>query len=412
MEEKSLKVYTNKKFFTKLTNTITKLLTPTKIGINGMLISIKRNGLLKSYENFEQIGEDDEIKKQELEKKYEDAYSLYLESIDKHMMDNVYKKVKNNIATEFEKMALSKYYMVTHLKETEYLEYKYKKQIFLIQLDYDTVKELEKDKLLARYQNFYCSRMENLYKRLLKNYSIKLSDNITDGEKATTYNKIFDTIEEYITEILPLKMKRDPENKLYSEILDDYKNFDRFTVGKLDLNDVIEKNMILLNISRKLFTHSLPLMVAEQCYEKLLVDARTLIMDTKVSRKQEKAYSLLMNIIEDFNLKLLSVKIYWDKPSDREEYKKFWSKYQSIEKIKDKNYIEYSKEKEILFLRKELEEAYRNENRYWRIIGYYKNKLVKFGVMREITFNKKNKLNYIGKKNEYTLKNRKVDIAG
>ena len=52
MEEKSLRVYTDKKFFTKLTNTITKLLTPTKIGINGMLISIKRNNVLKGYDNY------------------------------------------------------------------------------------------------------------------------------------------------------------------------------------------------------------------------------------------------------------------------------------------------------------------------------------------------------------------------
>ena len=53
MEEKSLKVYSeNRKFFAKLTNTITKLLIPTKIGINGMLISIKRNNVLKAYENY------------------------------------------------------------------------------------------------------------------------------------------------------------------------------------------------------------------------------------------------------------------------------------------------------------------------------------------------------------------------
>ena len=52
MEEKSLRVYSDKKFFTKLTNTITKLLIPTKIGINGMLISIKRNNVLKAYENY------------------------------------------------------------------------------------------------------------------------------------------------------------------------------------------------------------------------------------------------------------------------------------------------------------------------------------------------------------------------
>ena len=152
MEEKSLRVYSDKKFFTKITNTITKLLTPTKIGINGMLISLKRNNVLKAYENYVESENLDAVKKDEVEKKYEDMFSLYLEAIDKHMMDNVYKKVKNDIATGFEREALSKYYMVIHLKDNEYLEYKYRKQIFLIQLDYDTVKEMNKEKLVERYK--------------------------------------------------------------------------------------------------------------------------------------------------------------------------------------------------------------------------------------------------------------------
>ena len=191
MEEKSLRVYSDKKFFTKLTNTITKLLIPTKIGINGMLISIKRNNVLKAYENYTNSENVEADKKDEVEKKYEDMFSLYLEAIDKHMMDNVYKKVKNDTATGFEREALSKYYMVIHLKDTEYLEYKYRKQIFLIQLDYDTVKELNKEKLTDRYEHFYASRMEALYKKLLKNYSIKLSDDLQPREKDEIYNKIF-----------------------------------------------------------------------------------------------------------------------------------------------------------------------------------------------------------------------------
>ena len=189
MEEKSLRVYSDKKFFTKLTNTITKLLIPTKIGINGMLISIKRNNVLKAYENYINSENVEKKKKDEVEKKYEDMFSLYLEAIDKHMMDNVYKKVKNDTATGFEREALSKYYMVIHLKDTEYLEYKYRKQIFLIQLDYDTVKELNKEKLTDRYEHFYASRMEALYKKLLKNYSIKLSDDLQPREKDEIYNK-------------------------------------------------------------------------------------------------------------------------------------------------------------------------------------------------------------------------------
>lgn len=408
MEERSLRVYSDKKFFTKITNTITKLLIPTKIGINGMLISIKRNNVLKMYETYIESQNEDSGKSEELEKKYEDTYSLYLEAIDKHMMDNVYKKVKNDTATAFEKEALSKYYMVIHLKDIEYLEYKYRKQIFLVQLDYDTVRELNKEKLIDRYERFYASRMEILYKRLLKNYSIRLSNNLSQREKDEIYNKIFSTVEEYITDILPIKMKEEPDNKIYADILKDYRNFERFTVGKLDQNDIIEKNMILLGISRRLFTHSLPLVVAEQCYEKLLVDARSLIMDTKVNRKQEKAYGLLINIIDDYNLRLLSTKIYWDKPADREEYRKFWEEYKKVDALKEKNYIEYSKQKEILFLRRELKEVYKNINRYCRIVKFYKGKLVALGAMREIKDNYTSAGKYINNKNINNINRRAV----
>jgi hypothetical protein len=36
MEERSLRIYQEKTFFSKISNTITKILTPTKIGINGI----------------------------------------------------------------------------------------------------------------------------------------------------------------------------------------------------------------------------------------------------------------------------------------------------------------------------------------------------------------------------------------
>lgn len=52
MEERSLRVYSSEKtFFSKITNTLTKLLIPTKVSLNGMMISMKRNNVLKAYEN-------------------------------------------------------------------------------------------------------------------------------------------------------------------------------------------------------------------------------------------------------------------------------------------------------------------------------------------------------------------------
>ena len=103
MEERSLRVYdTNKKFFSKISNTISKIIIPTKIGINGMLISIKRNNVLKSYEAFNKEDEKTRKNKDELLQKYEETYALYLEALDKYIMDSVYKKVKAGAATAFE----------------------------------------------------------------------------------------------------------------------------------------------------------------------------------------------------------------------------------------------------------------------------------------------------------------------
>ena len=99
MEERSLRVVaTDKTFFNKLTNTLTKLLIPTQIGFNSLKISMKRNILIKTYDAFtaENIPAD---KKDELEKKYDDAYTSYLEALDKYVLDTIYKKVKNETAT-------------------------------------------------------------------------------------------------------------------------------------------------------------------------------------------------------------------------------------------------------------------------------------------------------------------------
>ena len=382
MEQRSLRVVsTNKNFFTKLTNTISRLLIPTKLGINGIMISIKRSSLVKAFEAYKNENKD-EAKKENLSKKYEDAYTLYLEAIDKYIMDSIYKKVKNGTATEFEKDALSNYYEVIHLKQTEYLEYKYKKQQYLLQLDYQTLKS-EENKIIPKYERFYSVKIEQLYKGVLKHYSIQLADNLTYQDKNIIYDKIFTLLEDYITEVLPLKLKLDDSN-MYKNIISQYEKFDRFTVGKLDIKDTVEKRMILLGISRQLFTHSLPLVVAEQCYVKILKDLRQIIISTKIASKKEAAYKLLIELIEDYNIRLLSTKIYWDKPSDREEYKLFWNEYKKLQKSKEEDIEKYEKQKEVLFIKADLKKLQAARRDYSKIVDFYKAKLVELGAMREI----------------------------
>ena len=395
MEERSLRITgADKTFFNKITKTITKMLIPTKIGINGMLISMKRNNILKAFENY--TSENENYDKDELEKKYDTAYEAYLDSLDKYVMDSIYKKVKNGTASEFEKNAMSKYYEVTSLKENEYIEYKYRKQKYLIELDYEGVRTGNKEKLIERYNEFYISKMDTLYKAILKNYSIKVADNtnVYDSTKEWIYTKIFHTLEDYIENILSLKIQINYNQNL-KDIISEYEKYETYTVGKLDTRDNIEKNMVLLGISRKLFTHSLPLIVAEQCYEKLLKDARSLVQDTKIATKREKAYSMLINLIEDYNIKLLSTKVYWETPKQRDEYKKFWNQYKEISKLKETDFIEYIKQKEILFIKNDIRKLNKGKMDYSKLFKYYKRKLVDYGAMRAISNTYKSEGKYI-----------------
>ena len=385
MEDTSLKITgANKSFLNKLTNTISKILIPTKLGINGMLITVKRNSMIKAFEHYNLEEED----KENYEKKYDESYEAYLETLDKYVMDSIYKKVKNNTATEFEKNALSKYYGVISLKENEYVEYKFRKQKFLIELDYEHVKDSGKEKIQEKYNKFYIQKMDWLYKGILKNYSIKLADSSQryDATKELVYLKIFSTLKAYIENILSLKIEENKkqEKRKFEEIEKEYQNYEAFEVGKLDQRDNIEKNMLLLGISRKLFTHSLPLTVAEQCYNKLLKDARCLVQDTKIATKREKAFNMLMSLIEDYNIKLLSTKVYWENMSQRDEFKKFWNKYQTICKLKDVDFIEYVKQKEVLFMKDDIKKLQQEKFDYSKLEKYYKRKLVDYGVMREI----------------------------
>ena len=398
MEERSLRITgTDTTFFNKLSKTITKMLIPTKIGINGMLISIKRNSLLKAFENYKV--ENANYNTDELEKKYDTAYEAYLDALDKYVMDSIYKKVKNGTAEEFEKNAMSKYYEVTSLKENEYLEYKSRKQKYLIELDYEGIKCGNKAKLIQKYNEFYISKMDSLYKSILKNYSIKVADttNIYDTAKEWIYTKIFYTLEDYIQNVLSLKIEIGYGDNL-KDIMAEYEKYETYLVGKLDTKDSIEKNMILLGISRKLFTHSLPLIVAEQCYEKLLKDARTLVQDTKIAPKREKAYSMLINLIEDYNVKLLSTKVYWETPKQREAYKKFWNQYKEISKLKETDFIEYVKQKEILFIKDDMKKLNQGKTDYSKLQKYYKRKLVDYGVLKEIRNSYKSVGKYIKQK--------------
>lgn len=365
MEQRSLRVVeTDKTFFSKLSSTISKILIPTRVGLNGVMISIKRNSLIKAYNNYLEKGTE------ENSKKYEDSYALYLEAIDKYIMDSLYKKVKSNTATNFERDAIAKYYFVVSLKNKNYLEYKYKKQEYLLRIDYETVSNMKNQKVVNNYKNFYVAKMDTLYKGLLKNYSVAISDDVhQDSEEA--YKKIFETLEKYIMEVLPIKIEFGDDTAK-----EEYEEFLHTTVGKLDERDKIMQKVELLGVSRKIFIHSLPLAATERCYMYLLKQVRNIIKDSKNETKREQAYETLFEVMEDYNVKILSTKVYWDRPEERQAYKKFWEKY---EKAKDD-----ANKKQILLLKQDLKELKKLRRENIAIIDLHKQKLTKMGVIKTI----------------------------
>lgn len=376
-QEKSLKIYDTKKtFFFRIENTFSKLLIPTKNNFNNFLLNIKRSALIKNYKN---IAKSSDSKKEECEKKFEDSYALYLESIDQLFVDSIYKKVKLGTASDFEKKALSKYYNIIQLKEDDEIEYKYKKQQYLLTLDFKTLKEQNKEKNYENYKDIYILEMDRLYKALLKEYSMKLTEITSPVNKDKIYEKIFVTLDEYASNILPMKKIED------EELIKECSLFETYEVGKLDQIDILEKKMILIGISRKLFVHSLPLVVAEKCYIKLLKDTRNLIVDTKILRKRENAYQLLLRLIEQYNDKLLSVKIYWNNNEDKKEYNKFNESRKKLENVrKEQGLKEYERRKQILYIRSDLKILEQYGNKYYRIIKFYRNKLVELGDMKQL----------------------------
>lgn len=404
MQERSLKLYnSDKTFFVKISTKLTQLLMPTKFGINNMMITIKRNNVLKAYYNYKEAASKNDSAKEEIaNQKYEETYALYLESIDKYIMESLYKKVKNNMAEQYEKDALSSYYTVVNLKDKNYTEYKHRKQKYLLELDYKGIEQQRKNAMLHKMNPFYTEKMDSLYKGIIKNYSVMLVDNIRKLEnKNEIYNSIFDTIEEYVTNILPIKMQNE-ENKRNLELLQEYDRYQRFLTGKLDDIDAVEKNTVLLAISRIVFTHSLPLATAEKCYVKLLKDARNLLVKYNGTDKFVTIYNFFINFIEEYNTKLLSTKVYWDKPEHREQYKKFWEEYKVLKR--NTSGKEQKAKKEALFIKEDLKALCASKNDYSKIIKIYKTKLLEFGEIRTIKCNthKIEKHKYTGKINHTT----------
>ena len=379
VQEKSLRVYDTKKtFFSKIGTTFGKIFGSYKTGVNSLVVNTKRNTAIKNYKKYLKATSG---KEDLLEKTFENSFTIYLESVDELIINAIYKKVTLGTATPFEREALSKYYTVIHTKANDLDEYKLRKQIYLLDLDYNILREMEKNKLIKEFMPLYLYKMERFYKGLLKRYSMLLTEKSSRVKEDTIYDSIFKAIEEYVEEIIPLEDNND------QEVIQGYSEYENYAVGKLDQIDTIDKNIILLGISRRKFVHSLPLVVAEKCYKKLFQDTRDTIVNSTIDRKREGAYQLFNKLVEQYYEKLLSVKIYWDNNEDKKAFNSFKDKKTALKDVKAKGGIqEYERQKQILYIRSDIDLIKRNniEDRNQKILEFYRNRLASLGDMKSL----------------------------
>ena len=383
MAENQLKQNTNEltvvkdqsNLFNRALSNLSKTLYLSRGNFKNLFIGMKRNQALRAFKNYQNISQiPDEQKREVINRKYEKAYCTYLEALDNYVVNTIYSKVRENKGSYEENKLIEEYQKIVSLKDTEHMEYKYKRQRFLIEKDFATVLKMKNLYTIEIYKNFYVYKMDNIYKTILRNYSIKLMEN---DNKDEIYDCMFKELEEYIVTVLPYKMQVS-DLEVYKNIVDEYKKFDRYKY-EVDLTDgikYVEKNMLLLSISRELFSHSLPLVAAEQCYIRLLKKARAILVKSDNFSQKEEAYKLIIDLIENYNVKLLSKKAYWDDPKEREEYRKFTNEFLRINKLQNIDYEEYVRQKESLFIYYDLKMLNRsNSDKYDQIKQYYRIKL-------------------------------------
>ena len=56
----------------------------------------------------------------------------------------------------------------------------------------------------------------------------------------------------------------------------------------------------------------------------------------------------------------------------------------SLEFCKDKNYIDYTRDKQVLFLRSDLKNLRKDVNKYYKVIQFYCTKLVELDAMKNL----------------------------
>ena len=373
MAELQLKVVKNSDngVFGKAINNFNKVLYSSGGGFFNIYMNSKRNSLLKAYANFEDIKKaENENRQKNINEKYEKAYEGYLNTLEKYITETIYSKVKKKVSNIKENNLLSEYYEVNALKGIEYTEYRYRIQLMLLYMDWETIIATKSDSFISKYKKFYVTNVSSLYKSIMRHYAVQITNAGDDKEKI--FSKIYNLAEEYIQNFLPYT-EQNESNKLIKDAYKLYvEKIDNF--ARKDFND-IKRELHLLELARRIFVYSLPTLAAEECYLNILEKARIIISNTYISADKFETYQLLLDTIESYNYNVLSQKVVWDNDDEKKKYQEFWNQFLEYKKLERIDFDEYKRLREVLFITREIKELKKSGKDYGSLFSYYRERM-------------------------------------
>lgn len=365
--------------FGKAINNLNKMLYSPSGSFFNIAINSKRNSVVKNFilsESYEKMTS--EKKRNNLMSKYEKVYEAYLEMLERYITETIYNKAKKKVTSLKENKLLSSYYEVISLKSSDFVEYKYRRQTLLLEMDWDIILATKQNAFVEKYKKFYLSVVSQLYKSLMRHYAVNLTDATKD--KQQTYSHIYNLIEDYIKKVLPYE----EETETNKRIMEIYKNqiITIDTYNKKSYSE-IKRSVLLLEISKFIFAYSLPMVALDQCYQELIEASRVAVMNTFLDADKFEVYQLLLDLLESYNVNVLSKKIYWDTDLEKEEYVKFFNKYQEFKKLERIDYAEYIRLREVHFIMDDLAKI-KGDKKFEELRKYYRERMIQQKGFRKL----------------------------
>lgn len=381
MPELQLKVVKNTGdgIWGKALNNLNKVLYSSGGGLFNLVISSKRNALLRASSNYEGLTSiAKESKRNAVTEKYEKAYDNYLNVLERYIKENIYTRAQKRVSTIKENKILSEYYEVNALKGTEYCEYKYRRQMMLLAMDFENILVTKSGYFLEKYEKFYVSVIEQLYKGTMRHYSIKLTNKNED--KDSVFGKIYNLIEGYINSVLPY-VEQTEDVKRY---IDTYKNY----VATIDLYakkeiSALKRELYLLELGINIFSYCLPLLAAEECYLNIISKARNVIPNTYITADKFEAYELLLDAIESYYYNVLAKKTTWDDGAKKQEFLDVWDKLMEYKKLEKMDLYEYKRLREVLFVTNDIKYLKKENIPAKELLAYYRERMKQQGGLRK-----------------------------